>query len=140
VSQTCERVVIINKGKVVAVDTPDNLTHQLKGAAILYVQVGGTQDAAAALSGVPGVRQVRESDRHEEFLGYEIEAEPNRDVRKDVAKAVVNNGWGLLELRPMRLSLEEIFLQLTTEDKQTAAAAPVSPDATTVVEQEANNG
>ena len=140
VAQTCSRVVIINKGKVVAVDTPDNLTHQLKGAAILYVQVGGTQDAAAALSGVPGVRQVRESDRHEEFLGYEIEAEPNRDVRKDVAKAVVNNGWGLLELRPMRLSLEEIFLQLTTEDKQTAAAAPVSPDATTVVEQEANNG
>jgi ABC-2 type transport system ATP-binding protein len=139
VAQTCSRVVIINKGKVVAVDTPDNLTHQLKGAAVLYVQVGGTQDAAGALGRVPGVRQVRETDRHEEFLGYEIEAEPNRDVRTDVAKTVVNAGWGLLELRPMRLSLEEIFLQLTTEDQQASAAAAESAEPA-AANQEAHNG
>ena len=58
VAQTCQRVVIINKGKVVAVDTPDNLTHQLKGAAALYVQVGGQQDATGVLSQVAGVRAV----------------------------------------------------------------------------------
>ena len=116
VAQTCKRVVIINKGRVVAVDSPENLTHQLKGAAALYVQVGGTHDATEALSRVPGVRQVRPADRHEEFSGYEIEAEPNRDVRTDVARAVVNSGWGLLELRPMRMSLEEIFIQVTTDE------------------------
>jgi len=129
VAQTCTRVVIINKGRVVAVDTPDNLTHQLKGAAALYVQVGGSNDAAAALQTVPGVRTVRLADRHEEYLGYEVEAEPNRDVRTEVAKAVVNAGWGLLELRPMRLSLEEIFLQLTTEDQNQSSggAEPVEP-------------
>ena len=140
VAQTCSRVVIINKGRVVAVDTPDNLTHQLKGAAMLYVQVGGTNDAASGLRGIPGVRNVRETDRHEEFLGYEIEAEPNRDIRKDVAKAVVNAGWGLLELRPMRLSLEEIFLQLTTEDQNANAAASSGPAEPAAENQEATNG
>jgi ABC-2 type transport system ATP-binding protein len=116
VAQTCQRVVIINKGRVVAVDTPENLTHQLKGAATLYVQVAGNQDATALLSGLPGVSKVTAADRHETFTGYEVEAEANRDVRTDVARAVVQQGLGLLELRPTRITLEEIFLQLTTED------------------------
>jgi ABC-2 type transport system ATP-binding protein len=116
VAQTCQRVVIINKGKVVAIDTPENLTHQLKGAATLYVQVAGNQDATALLSGLPGVSRVTAADRHETFTGYEVEAEANRDIRTDVARAVVQQGLGLLELRPTRITLEEIFLQLTTED------------------------
>jgi ABC-2 type transport system ATP-binding protein len=117
VAQTCQRVVIINKGKLVAVDTPENLTHQLKGAATLYVQVDGDPNAADALRGVPGVRSVKVADRHASLIGYEIEAEAQRDVRRDVARAIVDRGWGLLELRPMRMSLEEIFLQLTTEEQ-----------------------
>jgi ABC-2 type transport system ATP-binding protein len=135
VAQTCTRVVIINKGRVVAVDTPENLTHQLKGAAALYVQVGGTQDATSALERVPGVRQVRLTDRHDEYTGYEVESEANRDVRTEVAKAVVASGMGLLELRPMRLSLEEIFLQLTTEDQNQAQAAAADAPI-----EEANHG
>ena len=117
VAQTCKRIVIINKGRVVAVDSPENLTHQLKGASALYVQVAGTPDAAEVLQGVTGVRKVQRADQHQEFSGYEIEAEENRDIRTDIARAVVNAGLGLLELRPMRLSLEDIFLQLTTEDQ-----------------------
>lgn len=126
VAQTCNRVVIINRGRVVAVDTPDNLTHQLKGAAALYVQIGGGRDAAGALGRIPGVRAVRQADEHQDFTGFEIEAEPNRDVRTDVARTVVNAGWGLLELRPMRLSLEEIFLQLTEDQTQQASDASAS--------------
>lgn len=139
VAQTCTRVVIINKGRVVAVDTPDNLTHQLKGAAVLYVQVGGTRDAAPALRGVPGVHAVQQTDEHDEYLGYEIESEPGRDVRTDVAKAVVNAGWGLLELRPRRLSLEEIFLQLTDDPQANAAAAAAAADAQAADDQTAQN-
>jgi ABC-2 type transport system ATP-binding protein len=116
VAQTCQRVVIINKGRVVAVDTPDNLTHQLKGSASLYVQVEGTASAVDALQGVAGVRRVTVSDTHAAFTGYEIESEPNRDIRRDVARTLVDGGWGLIELRPMRMSLEEIFLQLTTNE------------------------
>jgi gliding motility-associated transport system ATP-binding protein len=135
VAHTCQRVIIINKGRVVAVDTPDNLTHQLKGAATLYVQVEANGEAADALTGIPGVTKVSVADRHEQFVGYEIESESNRDIRRDVARTVVHNGWGLLELRPMRLSLEEIFLQLTTEEAPPGetpppAAAPQAEEAT----------
>jgi ABC-2 type transport system ATP-binding protein len=117
VAQTCQRVVIINKGRVVAVDSPENLTHQLKGAASLYVQVDAAgADAGEMLRLVPGVSSVRRADGHATVAGFEVESEPNRDVRSEVARAVIARGWGLLELRPMRMSLEEIFLQLTTEE------------------------
>jgi ABC-2 type transport system ATP-binding protein len=118
VAQTCQRVVIINKGRVVAEDTPDNLTHELKGSATLYIQVAGDDRTEAALRSLAGVSKVIVSDRHPEYIGFEVEVEPNRDVRRDVARAIVNGGWGLLELRPMRMSLEQIFLQLTTTEEQ----------------------
>jgi len=131
VSQTCNRVVIINKGRVVAVDTPDNLTRQLKGAATLYVQVDASgADAGAALALVPGVRGVMEFDRdeHDGLIGYEITADTDRDIRRDIARSVVDKGWGLLELRPLRMSLEDIFLQLTTdESSKTGDDVPTDP-------------
>jgi ABC-2 type transport system ATP-binding protein len=123
VSQTCQRIVIIAKGRVVAVDTPDNLTARLRGSETLYVQVDASgADATSALSQVAGVTRVGEADRKGQVVGYEIESEQGRDVRRDVARAVVQQGWGLLEFRPLRMSLEEIFLSLTTED--TAQDAP----------------
>ena len=125
VSQTCQRVVIINKGRVVAVDTPDNLTSKLRGSETLYVQVDalGT-DPKSALESVPGVTQVSLSDTRGALAGFEVNSESGRDVRRDLAAAIVQRGWGLLELRPLRMSLEEIFLSLTTED--TAALAPAT--------------
>jgi len=121
VSQVCQRVVIINKGRVIAVDTPDNLTAQMHGSATMYVQVdanGG--DASATLSRVAGVTRVTESDRHDGLVGYEIVSESGRDVRRDLAKAIVSSGWGLVELRPARVSLEDVFLTLTEEAEQVA--------------------
>ncbi|HQX82152.1 MAG TPA: ABC transporter ATP-binding protein [Vicinamibacterales bacterium] len=129
VSQTCQRVVIINRGRVVAVDTPDNLTQQLKGSATLYVQVDAAgADAAAALSAIAGVRQVSEHDRHEQLVGFEVASDTERDIRRDVARMVVDKGWGLLELRPLRLSLEDIFLQLTTDEAIAGSKDPASED------------
>ncbi len=129
VEQTCQRVVIIKKGRVVAVDTPQNLTHQIKGASTLYVQIEGDGSAADVLATVPGVGHVREADRHDRFVGYEIES--THDIRRDVARAIVNKGWGLLELRPKRLGLEEVFLELTQEaaKEEAAAAEPQAPAA-----------
>ncbi len=125
VSQTCQRVVIINKGRVVAVDTPDNLTARLRGSEMMYVQVDTAgADAAPVLMRIPGVTRVVESDRRGAAVGYEIDSEKGHDVRRELARAVVTNGLGLLELRPMRMSLEEIFLSLTTEDVAAAAPAP----------------
>jgi ABC-2 type transport system ATP-binding protein len=134
VAQTCQRIVIINKGRVVAVDTPENLTHELKGASKLYVQIEGDGAASPVLSAIPGVHAVTESDRHERFVGYEIEAEPDRDVRRDVARTIVNKGWGLLELRPVRLGLEEVFLELTEEAAKESATDAAPPAETTTGE------
>jgi ABC-2 type transport system ATP-binding protein len=119
VSQTCQRVVIINKGRVVAVDTPDNLTARLRGAETMYVQVDAAgADATAAIKLVAGVTRVTETDRRDQLVGYEVDSETGRDVRRDLARAVVTNGWGLLELRPMRISLEDVFLKVITEENE----------------------
>jgi len=125
VSQTCQRVVIINKGRVVAVDTPDNLTSRLGGSATMYVQVDANgADASAAFVNIAGVTRVVEADRRDGVVGYEVDSIQGYDVRRDLARAVVSSGWGLLELRPMRVSLEDIFLSLTTDE---TAAPPPEP-------------
>ena len=124
VAQTCHRVVIINKGRVVAVDTPANLTARLRGTEALYVQVeGGGHEVAPALEGVRGVLRVTLADQHNGLSGYEVETAKGEDVRRELARTVVGRGWGLLELRPVRMSLEEIFLHLTTEESPAPNAA-----------------
>ena len=116
VSQTCQRVVIISKGRVVAIDTPDNLTRRLRGSETMFVQVDEARagEARTALERVPGVVRVVTSDGPGAF---EIESEGGHDIRRDLARAVVLGGADLLELRPMRMSLEDIFLSLTTEER-----------------------
>jgi ABC-2 type transport system ATP-binding protein len=127
VSMTCGRVVIINKGRVVAEDTPDNLTRRLTGTAVLRVEVAGDPPAIEqSLRGVPGVAVVRPSRAG--AGAWEIETEAGRDVRADVARALVHAGYDLLDLHPVGMSLEDIFLQLTTSDvaAETAAPAPAA--------------
>ena len=122
VSQTCQRVVIINKGRVVAVDTPDNLTSRLRGSETMYLQVAGpAEDVQPALLSIAGVTRVSATAGRDGLLDVEVDSERGHDIRRDLATTIISRGWGLLELRPMRMSLEDIFLHLTTED---AAVAP----------------
>ena len=117
VSQTCQRVVIINKGRVVAVDTPDNLTARLRGAQTMFLQVAGpASDVQAALSALPGVTRVAVAGQRDAAVDIEVDTERGLDLRRQFAATVVGRGWGLLELRPLRMSLEDIFLSLTTEE------------------------
>ena len=123
VSQTCHRVVIIAKGKVVAVDTPANLTARLRGSETMYLQVHAPgADVAPAFSAIPGVTRVKADAGEHGVTVIEVDSEHGHDVRRELAATVVTHGWGLLELRPMRMSLEDIFLSLTTED----ASAPAT--------------
>ncbi len=125
VSQTCQRVVIINRGRVVAIDTPDNLTARLQGSQTLYLQIDAQgAEALATLEGVDGVASVTCVDEHDGIGGYEIESRQGDDVRRELSRTVVTSGWGLLELRPRQMSLEDIFLQLTTEEAPTEAVHP----------------
>jgi ABC-2 type transport system ATP-binding protein len=130
VSQTCQRVVIIAKGKVVAIDTPDALTATLRGNETMYLQVAGEPGPVqAAISALPGITRVSATEGRDGLLDVEVDTERGRDVRRELASAVVSGGWGLLELRPLRMSLEEIFLSLTTEEAPPTAppTAPSSP-------------
>ena len=131
VSQTCQRVVIINRGRVVAVDTPGNLTARLQGSQTLYLQVD-TQgaDPIPAIEGVAGVVGVTRADQQDGVVGYHVESGRGDDIRRELSRTVVTNGWGLLELRTQQMSLEDIFLQLTTEDAtgDTRAASPATGD------------
>jgi ABC-2 type transport system ATP-binding protein len=135
VSQTCDRVVIINKGRVVAVDSVENLTARANAtSAVTYVQLDAAgQDVQPVLAAIPGVTGVEVSDSNGPVTGLQLLSEPGRDIRRDVAAAVVTRGWGLLELRSMRMSLEDVFLNLTTEE----SPAETSAESEAVAEQAA---
>lgn len=111
--QICDRVLIINRGNIVAEDTPENLQSRLAGAQRVLIRVRGEADELPArVSKVKGVRDVEaKADGSIEF-----EFSAGQDVRPQVAKAVIQAGFDLLEMRPIGLSLEEIFLELTRND------------------------
>ncbi|HUO34208.1 MAG TPA: ATP-binding cassette domain-containing protein [Candidatus Acidoferrum sp.] len=117
VSMTCDRVVIINKGKIVAVDTPERLTTQLKGGQRVRIEaVAPEAPLREALASVAGAERVQVEPQREGRVTATVEAQQGKDIRSAVAAKVVEKGWPLLELRGVSLSLEEIFLQLTTDD------------------------
>ena len=119
VSQTCERVIIINKGKIVATDSVSNLQQRARSGESVLVEVAGRNgnlDPAAVkrkLEQIVGVSRVTAKADGQKRVIFEVEAAKDRGVRGDVARAVVESGWDLNELRPAAMSLEEIFLQLT---------------------------
>jgi ABC-2 type transport system ATP-binding protein len=127
VAVTCSRIVIISNGRVVAEDTPENLDRRLKGAESIAVMVRGPREQVTqALKSVPRVLSVQVDGDGRPSNGlatFTVQSEVGADIREALATAVVNGGFGLMELRPAHLSLEEIFLQLTTSDEPAEAAA-----------------
>jgi len=116
--QVCDRVLIINRGRIVAEDTPANLQAQLAGAERVLVRAAAeTKELARALKRVPGVDAVVPSG---EEGAVELSGPPGKDLRPAIARAVVKAGLDLLELRGVGVSLESIFLQLTQEETQQA--------------------
>jgi ABC-2 type transport system ATP-binding protein len=130
VEQTCEKVVIINKGKLVATDSVENLTSRLRGAESVMVEVEcpdstlGEQVVRQRLEQVPGVTRVLSKERRDKRLQFEVEGMQGRTVRGDVARAVVESGWNLLELHQSAFSLEEVFLELTSKEQTPNEQSP----------------
>lgn len=123
VSMTCQRVVIISKGKIAAVDTPENLTRQLQGTDRIYLEVKGPESIVKTK--IKEIEGVLEVDSHrldgDEAYSFSVETELKKDVRSKIARKVVENGYDLLELRTLSMSLEEVFLQLTTQEEEVRA-------------------
>jgi ABC-2 type transport system ATP-binding protein len=126
VSQTCERVIIINKGKVVATDSVSNLQNRARSGESVLVEVAGrngniNRDAVQRkLEQVSGVSRVVLKEDGQRRAIFEVEGKKDAAIRGDLARAVVESGWDLNELRAAAISLEEIFLQLTGEDTPAA--------------------
>ncbi len=118
VSMTCDRVVIINKGKIAAVDTPENLTSQLKSGQRVRVEAQAPEKPLRdALSQIPGAKNVQvQSARPDGLLSATVEGAQGKDIRSQIADKIVTSGWLLYELSSVSLSLEDIFLELTTDD------------------------
>lgn len=118
VSMTCDRVVIINKGKIAAVDTPQNLTSQLRGGQRIHVEAQAPEKQLRdVLAQIPGAARVQvEPAGKDGHVTASIESAQGQDVRSQVAAKIIEKGWSLYELRGLSLSLEDIFLQLTTDD------------------------
>ncbi len=119
VSQTCEQVIIINRGRIVATDSVSNLQNRARSGDSVLVEVAprnGNLDPSAVrrkLEQVAGVVNVVAKADGQNRTIFEVESSKNRSIRGDLARAVVESGWDLNELRTAAMSLEEIFLQLT---------------------------
>jgi ABC-2 type transport system ATP-binding protein len=134
VEQTCEQVVIISKGKLVATDSVHNLQNRARGAESVILEVEGRDGALEAkivqqkLEGVAGVSRVLLKESHNNRSAFEVESLKDRFIRGDLARAIVESGWNLNELRPAAMSLEEIFLQLTGGEKPEAVVVEAAPE------------
>jgi ABC-2 type transport system ATP-binding protein len=123
VEQSCERVIIISQGKLVAQDSVANLTNRLRGSEAVSLEVESAEgnpnpsEVQVRLEQVNGVSRVMMKESKGGRLIFEVESLQGRQIRADLARSVVNAGWNLTELHAAGLSLEEIFLQLTTSEK-----------------------
>ena len=119
VSQVCNRIIIINRGELVAVDTPDNLRSRLKKSAVVRVKIRDTSAAARAkdtVAAIEGVLMVHEEPAADGVRSLTIECPPERDLREEIVRSLVGAGHPLLEIYGEELSLEDIFMRLVTEE------------------------
>ena len=123
VSTICERVVIIHEGEIVAEDKPENLAARLRGAERIELDVKGPQQGVMnALRGVDGVQDVRKTSTAGGGVpSYVVEAVRGTDLRAALASEVVERGWDLMRLEAVSMTLEEIFLHLTTSEEESQA-------------------
>lgn len=117
VSTVCERVVIIHEGEVVAIDRPENLAERLQGSDQVIVDVRGPKTKVIqALKDIHGVQNVSASTLEKDIFSYTVSSNPDYDIRELVSQTIIQQGWGLLRQESISMTLEQIFLKLTTED------------------------
>ncbi len=129
VEQTCQKVIIISRGKLVATDTMENLNSRLRGAEMVSVEVEGRNGSLSResvqqkLEQISGVSKVTFRETRQSRLLFHVESMQGKSVRPEIARCIVQSDWNLTELHTAGLSLEEIFLQLTSTDKAASGGA-----------------
>lgn len=118
VSMTCQKVLIIDKGTIVAEGTPETLTQQMNEASEIKIKVDGpVEEVKTALSKIPGVKQVQSLGKNGKGSTFLLQSANGNEIRPEVAKMIVERNWGLLEMNVHTLSLEELFLKLVTKEE-----------------------
>jgi len=122
VSAVCRRVLIINQGRIVADDTPDNLAKRLLGGSHVLLRVDGTKDSVEdAIRKIPNVRNIEFRESQEVgAVDVVLEAEKDADIRRDLFRALSSADLPILMVRSLDMSLEDIFLHLTTREEEVA--------------------
>ena len=117
VSAICERVLIINEGRIVAEDTPSNLADRLQGMERMEVEIGGAvTEVLPVLRNVEGITDVSHRRSQDRDI-YTIQIRRGLDLRDEISRAVISSGWSLLSMQSVGMSLEDIFLRLTTHEE-----------------------
>jgi len=128
VTAVCQRVVIINEGRVIAVDSHESLSAKLRKSEKISLKVKSpSPDSLEKIKAIPGVLNVFQEDGAGQGMGQDgylfvVESHLGHDIREDLARCVVSNDWGLLEMRPITMTLEDVFLKLTAEEEKEAQA------------------
>lgn len=115
IQAVCDRVVIINKGKIAADDTPENLTKNIRTDGRLIMRIDGNrEEILKTIKGISGVISVNaDMEREPGIFDYEIEVKTDCDIRREVFKRIVARGWIILGMKTDQMSLEDIFLKIT---------------------------
>jgi ABC-2 type transport system ATP-binding protein len=123
VEMVCQRVTIIDKGRIVAMDSPQHLRDRLQGASVVRAELRGESAAVeAGLRQLPGVARVHAQGEAGGYAAFDVEMRPGADAREAIFQLAVERRWTLRELAPSRLSLEDVFIRLTTQEQEAAAA------------------
>jgi len=120
VSAVCERVVIINKGEIAAIDTPENLSKGFDTASKLLVSIAGPKNSVEnAIREIYGVKYVETAaEKDKEAISYIVESDKEIDIRKPLFFAMAKLGYPIIELKTTGMTLEDIFLQIVTQEKE----------------------
>ena len=118
VSMTCERVIIIHEGRIIAVDTPENLTEKLEKSSKIVIQIEGVQqEIRDKLKTIPGIiNLVEKGEASPGVFSYEVESKKEHDLSGEISYLVYSNNWKLVEMRAVKMSLEDIFIELITKE------------------------
>lgn len=117
VSMTCQRVIIINDGTIIASDTPDNLTSKIQGANRLILKVEGPSiEVIKNIEAIKGVIKVSKNAEEGKVVELTVDSEKGLDIRRHIPPVIIQKGWGLLEQKPLQMSLEDIFVKLVTKE------------------------
>ena len=119
VSAICERVIIINDGEIVAVDSPENLSNRLEATERIRIEaLGKTSDMVSVFRSNPSVQDVNFETLSVGKIIFDVISKGGLEIRSELAKSIIDNGWSLYNLQAVSLSLEDIFLRLTTNEEE----------------------